>query len=232
MAHKPFLDPWRAFFMSNHISQANLSAPYHTITLKGKTQSQKAGLRFEKNTFSALARMDFVNNLNNFLDYSSLPNNYLILHNPNFLYSLRSKQRLCIPDILIFVPKILNPIRSVFPNPPVNSIGRTLKSISLNSPVKSIFLDPFPNHPVDSISLSNYEFIICCEIKLTYVDIAIDKLKSLYLPVIHKAFNLPIIPLVIVKNLTKTSPKSSSILSSAIRLEIPLLNYFGSGNIY
>ncbi len=243
----PFLAAWGGFCTSEHISYPKLIPPYYAANLRGKTPSQKSGLRFERKTLAKLIRRDFTENLSSFLNanetpplrcessitgYSQTTNSQinksktLILHNPNFNYTSKNKNRLCIPDILIFIPKRNRPSpkRNFCPSP-VSSV-ESISSISLD---KSISLSPY----LDSIFLStDYDFIICCEVKLTYVDIAFEKLKKLYLPVVSKVFNLPVVPLVIVKNLTSFSPKSSSILSKALNAKIPLFHYLGDGKIY
>ncbi len=243
----PFLAPWGSFCASKHILYPKLVSPFYTANLKGRTLAQKSGLRFERKILAELSRRDFTENLCSFLAAKETPllccenevmskeitsysqinkSNFLILHNPNFSYTLKNKNKLCIPDILIFIPKrnlsiskrnfCTNNVGSVSPLEPISSVG----SISLSPYLDSIF---YP---------TNYDFIICCEIKLTYVDIAFEKLKKLYLPVVSKVFSLPIVPLVIVKNLTSFSPKPMSILSKSLSQRIPLLHYLGDGKIF
>lgn len=155
---------------------------------------------------------------------------FLVIYNPNFSYVLRNKPKLCIPDLLIFVPK--SPDLSSCPGPGSIFCPFDPSVLFSKKKLKSPRIYLPSQDPLGSISLEDYSFIICMEIKLTYVEIAIEKLKKLYLPVIHQSLNLPVVPLVCVKNLTKFSPKSSSNLSSALELEIPLLTYFGNGKIY
>jgi hypothetical protein len=247
-----FLALWGGFCASGHISYAKLVPPFYAANLKGKTASQKLGLRFERKVLAKLTRRDFTENLSNFLaaketlqlrcvnsitgkeitSYFQVNKNqikksdFLILHNPNFNFTSKNKNNLCIPDILIFIPKRNRP--SPKRNFCVNNVG----SVSRVGPigfVGSISLSPY----LDSIFLpTDYDFIICVEVKLTYVDIAFEKLKKLYLPVVSQTFGLPVVPLVIVKNLTSFSPKSTSILSEALSAKIPLLHYLGDGSIF
>ena len=253
VALKPLLARWEAICHSPHIHYAKLIPPCYAATLRGKSISQKLGLRYERKVFAALARGDFTQNLcdsfatNSYshskvnpqvinsekqVKQNQIKNQFLFLHNPNFNYfetKNKTKQKLCIPDILIFCPKL--PSQFYFPLSSISLSKQTpnpLDSISLPNPLSSI------SQPKDlvSIDINNFSFIICCEVKYTYVESALHKLKTLYLPVIHKSFNLPVIPLIIVKNLTPFSPPSTPNLSSALHNKIPLLIFSGAGGIY
>jgi hypothetical protein len=241
---------WGGFFVSKSLVSSQITFPYQH-RFKRLLVPQLNGLRFEKQVILELSRRDFTTSLSNFF---SLPpsTSYLIIHNPNFIYKLRNKKKLCIPDALIFASKSLPDSISLFKslflltlNPKPKS--KYLVSINTLNPLFSSLtppdvkrrvrspLDPiFSSSPLDSIFLEkeNHFFTICVEVKLTYVPSAISKLKTLYLPVVHKAFSLPVFPLIIVKNLTISTPKPSSVLSSALGLEVPVLNYLGFGKIY
>jgi len=244
----PLLSLWGGFSASRNIHYAKLTQPIYASNLKGKTAKQKAGIGFERKVVAALARRNFTENLCSFLalandSYShSKPvaeitnsktsnfqvnkNDYLILHNPHFSYSFQKIKRLCIPDILILIP-----LGSIDRDPGsiIGSYPGSINNVTLPDSISPSIL--FPQNS-DSDLPKLFSFIICIEVKLTYVEIAFEKLKNLYLPVVNKAFGIPVIPLVIVKNLTTFSPKSSPNLSKAIQLKLPLLNYLGSGPIF
>lgn len=238
----PLLGRWGGYWRAPIYSAIDLLS-LTSERRKGTSARLANGLRFERNVYRALLQRNFTENLSAFQSIgnatvafdlapnatlplrcvSQIINNpiinnqainnqtidkskYLILFNPKFGYKKSSQFHFCYPDILIFCPR-LNSISSI--------------SLPDNLSVSSIF----------SI-LSFYQFIICIEIKLTYVDIAFEKLKNLYLPIVSQTFNLPSIPLVCVKNLTQNSSKSASTLSKAVKLKIPLLTYLGHGPIF
>lgn len=59
------------------------------------------------------------------------------------------------------------------------------------------------------------------EVKLTWVPEALPKLRGLYVPVLHKVFNVPIVPFVIVRHSAPGAPPPVFTLSEA-------MNEFGS----
>ena len=225
---------WGGVSMSPPSLSPKLVSPYHARLERNLTTFQKAGLRYERNVFRALARGDFTENLHYLIANNSHSRfdlsdkffpNYLIIYNPNILYFKNKKMKLSIPDILIIFdsPANLSQIANNFKNlSPAN--------LSFLSPANQNSTSPANQSPANQTSPANQNFIICIEVKLTYVEGAIFKLKNTYLPIVAKLFNLPIIPLIIVKNLTKTSPPSETSLAKALELNIPLLNYLGNRN--
>jgi hypothetical protein len=218
------LDRWGGLTASGLPICAKYLPHIPASNLKPKSLSARQGLRFESKVTNALIRGDFTENLCNTFNLNPVLFQFQILHNPSFKYLNQNdtKSKFCIPDILILV-------KSISPVEPISSIFSPLSSISLKESV--LFL---PNTSLDSISLtpSQFYFIICIEVKLTWTEIAFEKLQNLYLPVIQKAFFSPVLPLVIVKNLRPNSPKPQSILSHALTLDSPLLHYLGVGSIF
>jgi hypothetical protein len=84
----------------------------------------------------------------------------------------------------------------------------------------------------DALIFDNeFDFIIVVEIKNTYIPVAIDKLNSLYCPVVAKVFGKPTKPLVLVRNLIPGSPVPKLSISSALLADIPLVQWIGTGKI-
>lgn len=72
-------------------------------------------------------------------------------------------------------------------------------------------------------------FIVVIEVKQTFVEGALEKLKTLYCPVVRKAYELPTTPLVVCRYLTPGSPIPSGRLSFAMSARYPLYQWIGSG---
>ena len=72
--------------------------------------------------------------------------------------------------------------------------------------------------------------IIVIEVKLTWVPVALPKLRQLYIPVVSKALHSNVIfPLVIVKNLTPDAPPAEFTLSRALASKSCLLYWPDNG---
>ena len=72
---------------------------------------------------------------------------------------------------------------------------------------------------------------VIVEVKLTFTNEAIPKLRDLYAPVVELALNRPAAILVIARNLTTTAPRPrKSILNSDIT-KSPLIQWLGHGHI-
>ena len=71
--------------------------------------------------------------------------------------------------------------------------------------------------------------IVVIEVKLSYVDEAIIKLRRLYCPVVAKAFGEAVTPLVICRHLTPLAPPAASALGPALSLGVPLMHWLGLG---
>lgn len=67
--------------------------------------------------------------------------------------------------------------------------------------------------------------VVVVEVKLTWVEIAQDKLNDLYMPVVSLALDRPVRSLVIVKNLTPQAPPSSPSIMSALRKKTNLVHW-------
>ena len=63
------------------------------------------------------------------------------------------------------------------------------------------------------------------EVKLTWVDVAIQKLNDLYNPVISFALSRPVFPLIICRNLTNEAPPAKQSLSEALKSPYRLLHW-------
>ncbi len=248
----PLLRYWGDFFVSKSIHNSRIIPNIYSNSLRGKTIFQKNGLRFEKNVLNALMKSDFLENLfsQNATKFDATKANatsamfqnvknatlqnatklipdFQILHNPHFSYFLNKKQKLCIPDILIIFSNAKNFDATNAMNRSAkiqnNQNAKTQNTRKLNLPFDL-------NLGVTNVTdiMNQEQFIICIEVKLTYVDSAISKLKNLYLPVVHQTFNLPVFPLVIVKNLTSFSPISKTTINDSLFQKIPLLQFFGN----
>ncbi len=201
------------------------------IPASSKAISAANGLRYERKCLTALARGDFLPRLISTFsiqkgnatvaffqlsDDKEKPNKekiFQILHNPCFEYKLENEitSRFCFPDILIEIDIPAN-------QSPANAAN--------SSPANSNLIPANLDSDAANIIPANLtKFIILIEVKLTWVPIAWEKLISLYLLIVAKLYNLPILPLVIVKNLTKNSPPSTANLTDALISEFPLL-YF------
>ena len=71
--------------------------------------------------------------------------------------------------------------------------------------------------------------ILVVEVKLSYVDEAILKLRKLYCPVVSFAFGELVQPLVVCRYLTPMAPRAEDNVEEAISLPIPLLHWSGLG---
>lgn len=75
------------------------------------------------------------------------------------------------------------------------------------------------------------DFIIVMEVKQTYVEDAIIKLRDLYCPVVFKATGIPAAPLVVVKNVLPNAPLPASRISFALQASTPVFQWLGQGPI-
>lgn len=66
-------------------------------------------------------------------------------------------------------------------------------------------------------------YIIVIEVKLSWVPNALDKLKTLYCPVVSRARSIPTKPLIIAKNSAPGAPPANSRLAFALLTEQPFL---------
>ena len=73
--------------------------------------------------------------------------------------------------------------------------------------------------------------VIIVEVKLTWVEVALVKLLELYCPVVSVAFDCPVLPLVICRNVTSKSPKAKLTLSDALTSPEKLLQWPQTGHI-
>lgn len=69
----------------------------------------------------------------------------------------------------------------------------------------------------------------CIEVKLTYVDSAIEKLRDVYCPVVAMAIGEPVMPVVICKNMTAGAPKAYHTFRDAVETlsNFPLIHWLG-----
>jgi hypothetical protein len=202
------------------------------IPASSKSVSARNGLRFERNCLKALARGDFTQSLGYLFSdsernatvafqdstLSKTKLNFQLFHNPCFEYKLQNETtKFCFPDIVLEInfdpPANLNAAKLPFP---------TNQSPAKNNFPANQFAANSNQIPAKSIPAN---FIILIEVKLTWVPIAWEKLNNLYIPLAAKLYNLPILPLVIVKNLTRDAPPSAANLSDALILPFPLLHF-------
>ncbi len=72
------------------------------------------------------------------------------------------------------------------------------------------------------------KFILVIEVKTTWTPEALEKLKTLYCPVVARAFGFPTKPLVVCKNLTPESPRPQPTISFALLSQNPLYQWLGT----
>lgn len=81
------------------------------------------------------------------------------------------------------------------------------------------------------------DMIFALEVKLTYTEDAIEKLIDLYCPVIAKAFDKPVVPVVICKNLVPGAPRALPTFFGAVEaakmgaFSFPLIHWLGSSRL-
>jgi hypothetical protein len=75
------------------------------------------------------------------------------------------------------------------------------------------------------------DYIIIVEVKLSWVEVAVEKLNALYTPVVAAAFGLMTTPLVICRNVTSESPPASHTVSAALSSPYHLLQWPNNGHL-
>lgn len=75
------------------------------------------------------------------------------------------------------------------------------------------------------------EFVVVVEVKTTWTPLALEKLNSLYCPVVSRAFGLPTTPLVVCRILTPESPRPQTTVSFALLSQEPLIHWPNQGPI-
>jgi hypothetical protein len=194
--------------------------------------SARNGLRFERKCLKALARGDFTQSLGDLFSgqkgnatvafqettLSKPKLNFQLFHNPCFEYKLQNETtKFCFPDIVLEI----NFDHVAKSTAAKNEVPANQSPAKNNLPAKDLAANS-NQIPAKSIPAN---FIILIEVKLTWVPIAWEKLNNLYIPLAAKLYNLPILPLVIVKNLTREAPPSAANLSDALILPFPLLHF-------
>jgi hypothetical protein len=76
-----------------------------------------------------------------------------------------------------------------------------------------------------------FEFYVVVEVKRTWTPLAMQKLKTVYCPVVARALGEPAKPLVICQNLTPSSPMPKSTVPFALLSDEPLMQWLGRGSI-
>lgn len=109
-------------------------------------------------------------------------------------------------------------------------VGTSLK-VEHNPPFVYRYHDEINKFCIPDVLLFDEEekFIAVMEVKQTFVEGALDKLKTLYCPVVQKALGLPCTPLVVCRYLTPGSPNPASRLAYALTARYPLYQWIGSG---
>lgn len=74
-------------------------------------------------------------------------------------------------------------------------------------------------------------FYIVIEVKQTWTALALEKLNNVYCPVLRRALDAPIKPLVAVKNLTPQAPRPQSTVTFALLSNQPLIQWLGRGGV-
>lgn len=75
------------------------------------------------------------------------------------------------------------------------------------------------------------DFVIVIEVKQTYIEEAITKLRNLYCPVVYKATGIPATALVVVKNVLPGAPSPASRISFALQTSTPVFQWLGQGPV-
>jgi hypothetical protein len=73
--------------------------------------------------------------------------------------------------------------------------------------------------------------VIIIEVKLTWVEVALAKLQELYCPVVSTALECPVLPLVICRNVNRSSPPAQLTLVKALTSDAKLLQWPNIGHI-
>jgi hypothetical protein len=76
-----------------------------------------------------------------------------------------------------------------------------------------------------------FDFYIAVEVKRTWTPLAMQKLKSVYCPVVSRAHASPTKPLVICQTLTPDSPRPKPNVPFALLSDEPVMQWLGRGAI-